>query len=463
MTSDDQFFFDYLASIPHDVRRYSLEVADSIDRHVDHVAGIVRDTLSQQTWLPSSVRPSPRTQGFVQPVPLTQTFTDRVRSWVLHNRAWTAAIFAFVGTSCILFYGNKKLNGKRRKARRAANGARKEIVVIAGSPHEAITRSIAFDLERRGYIVYITVSSAEEEQIVQSENRMDIRALWLDLSMVPPSPSEIHPSLREIHSLMTQNQFPIPGVPPHNCQLSGLILLPSPNYATGPVATILPSTWADTVNTRLLSPIITTQLFFPLLTLRSANSTVLLVYPSISSSLSAPFASPEVTTARALAGFAASLRRELRLSEQGNVDIVEMRLGNIDFGPHFGNQQSQVSGTEVLSWTPQQRTLYGSHYLSSIGQRQVASSGPKAIRGSPARSLHYAVLAALEPPSKTIFGNNKAKKPVIYVGRGSRSYTIIGEWLPEGLVGWMLGLRSGPKASPDSFSGNGSETSWEKI
>lgn len=40
------------------------------------------------------------------------------------------------------------------------------------------------DLERRGYIVYVTVSSADEENIVKSENRVDIKALWLDLTTV---------------------------------------------------------------------------------------------------------------------------------------------------------------------------------------------------------------------------------------------------------------------------------------
>ena len=47
-----------------------------------------------------------------------------------------------------------------------------------------MTRAIATDLERRGYIVYVTVSSADEERIVQSENRADIKALWLDLTLV---------------------------------------------------------------------------------------------------------------------------------------------------------------------------------------------------------------------------------------------------------------------------------------
>lgn len=57
-------------------------------------------------------------------------------------------------------------------------------VVVAGSPHEPMTRTIAADLERRGYIVYIMVSSADEEHLVQSEHRADIKALWLDLATV---------------------------------------------------------------------------------------------------------------------------------------------------------------------------------------------------------------------------------------------------------------------------------------
>lgn len=47
-----------------------------------------------------------------------------------------------------------------------------------------MTKSITADLERRGYIVYVTVSSTEEEHVVQAENRLDIRALWIDLTTV---------------------------------------------------------------------------------------------------------------------------------------------------------------------------------------------------------------------------------------------------------------------------------------
>lgn len=54
-----------------------------------------------------------------------------------------------------------------------------------------MTRAIATDLERRGYIVYVTVSSADEEQIVKSENRSDIKALWMDLTTV----SDLSPAM----------------------------------------------------------------------------------------------------------------------------------------------------------------------------------------------------------------------------------------------------------------------------
>jgi NAD(P)-dependent dehydrogenase (short-subunit alcohol dehydrogenase family) len=346
-----------------------------------------------------------------------------------------------------------------------------------------MTRAIATDLERRGYIVYVTVSSADEEHIVKAENRVDIKALWLDLTTVSvrylrvkenqtdllnqtaSSPSDIHPSLQEIRSLITQPQSPVAGVPPHTCQLSGVIVVPSPNYSAGPVATIPPSSWADTVNTRLLSPILTAQVFLPLLTLRNNSSTLVFAYPSISSSLSAPFAGPEVATTRAISGFADSLRQELRLLEHGNVNVVELRLGNIDLGPIYRAGQSQIAGTEVLAWSTQQRALYASQYLSSVEQRPVASVGPATVRGSPARKLHYAILDALEPTSRDMFGRKTSKKSVMYVGRGARSYSLIGAWAPSGLVALMMGYSSGNGSPSDtpSGSGSGSETSWERV
>lgn len=57
-------------------------------------------------------------------------------------------------------------------------------IVISGSPHEPMTRSIACDLEKRGYIIFVTVTSTEEQHVIESEAREDIRPLWFDLSQV---------------------------------------------------------------------------------------------------------------------------------------------------------------------------------------------------------------------------------------------------------------------------------------
>lgn len=216
------------------------------------------------------------------------------------------------------------------------------------------------------------------------------------------------------------------------------------------------------VNTRLLSPILTAQIFLPLLTLRNNSSTLLFVYPSISSSLSAPFAGPEVATTRAISGFAESLRQELHLLENGNVSVVELRLGNVDLGSAYRSGQSQIAGTEVLAWSTQQRALYASQYLNSVEQRPVASAGPSTVRGSPVRKLHYAISDALEPTSRGLFGQKTSKKSVMYVGRGARSYSVIGAWVPSGLVALMMGYRGNSYAS-DTPSNSGSETNWETV
>ncbi|KKZ62180.1 hypothetical protein EMCG_03318 [[Emmonsia] crescens] len=473
MTSDDEFFFGYLASIPNDVKKYSSQVADSVNEHVDHLAITVRDTLARQSWLPSAVKPLRKTaakQTFSLP---PQSTLDRVQTWISRNRAWTAAIVAFVGTGALLVYGSKRLSTKKRKARRAGNGARKEIVVIAGSPHESMTRSVANDLERRGFIIFITVASTEEENAVRAEGREDIRPLWLDLTTTPSTPSEIHPSLHIIQSLITHPQAPIPGMQPHVCQLSGLIIVPSPKFPTGPIATIPASNWVDTINTRLLYPILTTQLLLPLLTLKNNSSSIVLLSPSIQSSLSAPFATPEVTITRGLSGFATSLRQELQLlqrarnSSSNGIEVIELKLGNIDLGGQFRNGQNHNTGTEVLTWQPQQRAMYGSTYLSSIDYKVGRPVG--AAYGSPARDLHFAIFDALAPASKSWSGRRKRKQSTVYVGKGSRTYSIVGNIVPNGLVGWMLGLRSGqngPLADVNwdaHSSGTGSETGWEKL
>lgn len=98
----------------------------------------------------------------------------------MKNKVLTAvAVIAIGGVAYHVI--KRKSNPKKRRAKKAGNGARLEVVVVAGSPSEAITRSISLDLERRGFIVYVVCNTIEEEVLVQNESRPDIKPLMIDI------------------------------------------------------------------------------------------------------------------------------------------------------------------------------------------------------------------------------------------------------------------------------------------
>lgn len=87
-------------------------------------------------------------------------------------------------------YKKGKDSRKTRRARRARNGARLEVVVVAGDPKLPLTRSLSLDLERRGFIVYIACNTLDDEAMVQNLSRPDVRPLGIDITDVglhPPS------------------------------------------------------------------------------------------------------------------------------------------------------------------------------------------------------------------------------------------------------------------------------------
>jgi hypothetical protein len=47
-----------------------------------------------------------------------------------------------------------------------------------------LTKSLALDMERKGFIVYIVCSASEDQNMVQSLSRPDIRPLSIDTTDV---------------------------------------------------------------------------------------------------------------------------------------------------------------------------------------------------------------------------------------------------------------------------------------
>ncbi|OAL55870.1 DUF1776-domain-containing protein [Pyrenochaeta sp. DS3sAY3a] len=440
MTTDDQHFLDVLADYSQDIRNFTGSVWDASDKHFAWVAGYVKRHVPDG-WLPQNARPLPPPPP---PHPIVGSYLDQLQDWVSRNRAITAALVAFVGTGGFLIWREKKRYNRKRRARRANNGARSEVIVLAGPPNSSIIRSLSLDLERRGFIVYIVCANMDEEQQVLSESRADVRPLHLDV--VDTFGTE--EAIDRFNAVLRRPHVAFAGASPHKLNLRGVILVPDLIFPTGPIETVSPERWSDALNAKVLNTIAVTQALLP--TICEFKSRVVMLTPSIIASLKPPFHSVETTIVCALEGFLASLRAELGTL---GIDVVQFHLGTFDLtnvGPKH-HLQTRATGSPA-TWPTTTRALYASNFVNQT--RAAQSRGLLNHTGSPLRELHNAVFDAL---------TQRRPRKVWRVGRGSVTYDVVGSFVPAGLIGWMMGLR---RVSLDTSSKpelEDSVQSWEKI
>lgn len=144
----------------------------------------LREALSSSQWIPESARPRPPPpppRSLSETIASSSTLTTQIHRWICRNKILTTVVVIALGGVTYHVIKRKSNYRKKRRAKRASNGARLEVVVVAGSPSEPITRSVALDLERRGYIVYVVCNTIEEEVLVQNESRPDIKPLMIDI------------------------------------------------------------------------------------------------------------------------------------------------------------------------------------------------------------------------------------------------------------------------------------------
>ncbi|KAL9624003.1 MAG: hypothetical protein Q9160_001756 [Pyrenula sp. 1 TL-2023] len=507
MTSDDQQFLDLLASIPQDAAsygaRYASAVAEYVEKQSDSLATTIRDNVNVEIFsylIPEFLRPEPaqRVPTFFSraPPPPPQSLFGKVCAWVSENRTIIACTLAFSGTTFYLINRQRKNHVRKRRARRGPNGAKKEVVVLATTFHDPLARSVAFDLDRRGFIVYITVNSHEEEQQVHSENKPDIQPLWIDLTSTTPNQgTDIHPNFLPIYNLIKPRRISSSAVNSNPVSLSGLIILPSTTYPPGILSTLPPSDILDTVNTHLISPMLILQQYLPL-HYASTNfhphkipPRVVLAAPSIASSLptaTSPLESALPTTLRSLLP---SLRQELASSTAPNTSVIDIRLGNFDLLPktsrrtrsipHSPPSRSRSTLSPSPSRThphPQLALPWHSSHFPSLSPLPSRNSNIW-TRGSPLRDLHNAIFDALTPPhpahialSLPTFGLSSSqphtlkipvglpRSEVVYAGRGAWIYGLVGRLVPWGASAsmWGKGRRgAGLRGGDGEVSGDG--------
>jgi len=360
---------------------------------------------------------------------------------------------------------------------------RKEVVVVAGQVESPLTRSVMLDLERRGFIVYVLVREQREVEVVKAEGRADLLPLRVDVCDVSVLSAERYIAKGEVeqewymkgrkhtntfihqphntrdiiahfNALLTPPTIipPSPDSLPHHptpnhpntpaLTFTGLILIPSTTYPTSPIETLTPGAWSANLSTHLTTPIATIQAF--LRTLITFNAHLVILTPSITSSLALPFSALETATVHALDGFVDTLRAEMDTLGSGP-QISQIKLGNLDLArvPHSsGTQQVALPGhrtllnpgsDEVSSWSAQVRAAYAQNYML-LAQKGGGGdgSGSSVFRGSPMREVHNALFDAL---------TQQRPREVCRVGRGSLVYEVFGRFIPRKVVAWGLGLR----------------------
>jgi hypothetical protein len=243
--------------------------------------------------------------------------------------------------------------------------------------------------------------------------------------------------------------------------LKAVILIPSLNYQTSPIATIPPSSFADLFNTHLLQPILTIQAFLPLLTARLSppsdkerpSPKVLVFTPSIISSINPPFHAPEATICSALSAFTEVLTGEL---QPLGIPVTHMQLGTFDFAgftPAANSRLLQPHGllpapedADALPWPDSARHAYGKNFVSQSGSA-IGAGRIRGLRGSSLKELHNAVFDVID---------GSLTNGTVQVGLGANIYGFVGRWVPKGLVSWMMGIRRVNELA--TWQGNASST-----
>ncbi|CAK7226773.1 hypothetical protein SCUCBS95973_006311 [Sporothrix curviconia] len=469
-------YMDVLNNVSSEVIKYSGEIAQYVDKNFDKVAEIVREQLATAGWVPDQVKvylPKPRMSSAVEIASTANmSFYERVQDWLARHRILATIAVLFAGSLSYRAVRRTMSARKYRRAKRAKNGARCEVVVIAASPALPVTQSLALDLERRGFMIYIVCGSAEDEQAVRHMSRPDIKPLSIDITDTANSAAALERFALYLHA----PHAAVPGAKRSHLQLTGIILIPSLNYQTSPIATIPPANFADLFNTHLLHPILSIQAFLPLLTARTALQPgdkqpsileaaqslnlasigkktpptppeektptppkVLVFTPSIISSVNPPFHAPESTVCSALTAFTEVLAAELRPLA---IPVTHIQLGTFDF-TGFAPARSvsahrSISGrmplpaAETLSWSEPARHVYGRNFTAQSTSALGSGRAIRGVRGTSMNDLHHAVFDVLD-------GSNT--NAIVRVGLGADLYGFVGSFVPRGLVAWMMGVR----------------------
>lgn len=341
--------------------------------------------------------------------------------WLRSCRYEFVVLGGGIGLGALVYYhrakwGNTALNRvkQRRRVPKLANGARKEVVLVVGSPTEPFTRLLALDFEKRGFIVYLTILDEKDARYTQSNPITDdINYLSLDGS------ADLALLIGKFRQLLRVPVEPIKGAEQHFLHLAAVVFAPNLYFPMGPLENISPSAWERDMSRTKLYTLLFSAGFLQLV--REQRSKVIAIIPNIASTLGLAYHGPEVVFQNSMKDLFSVLSKEVALH---GVSMSQIRLGNLHLSAL--SPKSRVPAmveAEIRSWSTDLQELYGKQF-----QRQQT----KTLRPQ-CRLAGLILLAGLHHLLfDMIFQNHPSG--VVYYGLGSRAYERLAAMIPAAFL-----------------------------
>lgn len=365
------------------------------------------------------------------PIPLTrrppQTALEKASKHLENNKFYYTSILSIgIGVSSYYYYSKiylgkiHKPEKPRRRVPKLENGARRDVVLVVGSPTEPLTRLIALDFEKRGFIVYLTILDEKDFKYIESNPiTEDINYLNLNESY------SFENQMNKFKNLLELPVVPFPGAESHSLKLTSVVFTPNLYFPIGPIENITVASW-NKVNERFSTYL---KLFSSGLInlIRVQESKIILISTNIISSLDMPYHAPETIFQNSLKHLFTSLTREL---SQHGISVTQVRLGNLNISNQDIASQSKIAtivNSEIRGWNEDMKGLYAYNFSNS----QYKANPIKATgRGTNLRNLYHLLF-------DTIYATNK-NRSIVYCGTGARTYDWVAKIFPESLIEWFL-------------------------
>ncbi|KAF7338038.1 Protein kinase domain-containing protein [Mycena venus] len=370
------------------------------------------------------------------PPPAHTTWIEQSTEWISNNPRRTAGIIAgSVLGAGLISYGAVYMRTLRARRLKEKTNERRQVVVVLGGD-TPLALPLILDLEKKGYIVIASVSSADFGDNLERRCKGYVRALVLD----PNEPSTVTVFLRSLSSALSR-KFPITA--------AGDPFVASSAH---------PSAYLPYLNATHVVPLQVIQALLPMLRTgpnRGRNGpkkSIIVCVPATAARVGLPFSAMQSMSAVSTLRAAEVLRREVNIAAltdkseaMKNIKVVVVDVGAFNFGP----LDTFISPTEVYKamegWSSSEKLTYGPSFASL--SHEVAELPSKLRWGSTFNESHsYGV--PRKPTHVSVFVNNI----VGTVSGGQFGPSIFGIGLGIGrLRNWLRGERFSVGAGASTY------------